>query len=724
MAAGTISTTTVVNKTYNNNANNITTNPTASQPPRQPSSSAKPGSQRAIPPKSQSLEVWNFSGESTSRIYETLNQRAEFHKTTANQRIVFVKKVFGWLAVHDKEYLVNHKIEDLVAAISDILNMITSLIELHRAPSFVLYLIIYASDRFVERTGINHHQIFNLLLTSSIVNLKFWNESIYIQNKTIADIFSFNVKDLNTMERRFLFGLDYNLCVTEEQLNRYIEAMRNQSLSNLTIPVVATYDLVKEYLVFRGFTQTNHHFTLEKKADKLKGFQVDKILEQINYYVSTYDILHLVELWNFLDSTFFNRIDYNTHYGFKSSTTSTRQDFSATIKKLANSLKKFYLITAINNGKIDKVRDFFDIYSQELVKDPEWKHWFALPHLKTPHSDPLFEIYFSKGWSEAFSLSLRNFLSTIFKNIQTQVENLINQNEELRSQVDKLEYQSKRDQITKEKIEKELAEKETLNQFSRGNRSASKDSQHQKQQQQQQDSDNGGGGSGSGGTTSPVFEDKEKVVIGSVRSRKSMQVQSISSSGGGFEMTEMDEMGSKKYSGANKQPTTNESTYSIESQEVCTSHTTAVTRCKFSSNGSKIASSSVDGTVRLLCGTTDSKIKLWNSTTDKAIGDINTSTEFPRVEDLVCNPNGNSFASSSTNMTRTDGIVYTWNFRTLKTEERLSSSNAIINSMCYNNNGTLLATGCVDGTVRIFAIQWHRFMDTLGLSLQLIGIHF
>ncbi|EFA79521.1 hypothetical protein PPL_07572 [Heterostelium album PN500] len=186
-------------------------------------------------PNSQSLESWNFSGESTSRIYQTLNRRAEFHKNSAHSRIVFVKKVFGWLAVHDREYLNNHKTVDLVVAISDIINMIISLIELHRAPSFVIYLIILASDRFVERTGINHHQIFNLLLTSSIVNLKFWNESIYIQNKTIADIFSFNVKDLNTMERRFLFGLDYNLCVTEEQLQNYIEQIKSQSISNMVL---------------------------------------------------------------------------------------------------------------------------------------------------------------------------------------------------------------------------------------------------------------------------------------------------------------------------------------------------------------------------------------------------------------------------------------------------------------------------------------------------------
>ncbi|KAN0025111.1 hypothetical protein ACTFIV_009527 [Dictyostelium citrinum] len=184
-------------------------------------------------PKAISLESWNFVGETTSRIYQTLNSRADFHKKTSYCRVLLVKKIFSWLVCHDKEFIKNHKTVDLVIAISDIINMIISLIELHRAPSSsTLYLILYSSDRFVERTGINHHQIFNLLLTSAIVNLKFWNESLYIQNKTIADIFSFSVKDLNTMERRFLYGLDYNLCVTPHELDLFINSLKKQSISS------------------------------------------------------------------------------------------------------------------------------------------------------------------------------------------------------------------------------------------------------------------------------------------------------------------------------------------------------------------------------------------------------------------------------------------------------------------------------------------------------------
>jgi len=617
-------------------------------------------------------------------------------------------------------------------------------------------------------------------------------------------------------------------------------------------------ELVKEYLVFRGFTQTNHYFSLEKKSDKLKGFQVDRILEQINYYIANYDIHHLIELWNFLDVTFFSRIDFNRNYSTPSpslnsnnSNTTTsgggghhhnshhnnhhnnhnnnnsfRHDLSSTIKKLSTSLKKYYVIYAIHNNKIDKVKEFFDLYSHELIRDPEWQHWFALPYIRNPHLDPFFEVYFSKVWSEAFSLSLRNFLSTIFKNIplpkmlqfnlerqnrkrlESQVENLLQQNEELRSQLDKLEYQNKRDQsaasgnitaggsnLRRDNSSNNInsSGEDRENSFSRVSKrsetttlrssvvNSNSNSSHTLMSSVDDDSSSGVV-IGSGRARRSILQNNNPSVIVNNNSNINNNNNSSSNNSGttsinnsntsnisntsnnsnnnnntttnnsgtnnsnnnvsfpnglhssGMEMGEMDENGILKKSSFDVP--NGEAIYSIESQEICTSHSSPITRCKFLSNGSKIASSSVDGTVRLwnvdgfssrhttiyclsevislewenkskilMCGTTDSKIKLWNSSTDKAIGDLNTPAEFPRVEDLVCNPNGNSFVSSSNNLARTDGIVYTWNLRTLKIEEKLSSSNVVINSMSFNNSGTLLATGCVDGTIRIFDIK-------------------
>lgn len=47
--------------------------------------------------------------------------------------------------------------------------------------------------------------------------------------------------------------------------------------SHLVENVAFADELVKEYLLFRGFTQTYKTFNLEKKHDKTRGFQVIQI---------------------------------------------------------------------------------------------------------------------------------------------------------------------------------------------------------------------------------------------------------------------------------------------------------------------------------------------------------------------------------------------------------------------------------------------------------------
>lgn len=48
---------------------------------------------------------------------------------------------------------------------------------------------------------------------------------------------------------------------------------------------------------------------------------------------------------------------------------------------------------------------------------PEWRDWFALPFIKNPELQPMFETYFTRAWLDTFTLSLHNFLSTMFHNL-------------------------------------------------------------------------------------------------------------------------------------------------------------------------------------------------------------------------------------------------------------------------------------------------------------------
>jgi len=67
------------------------------------------------------------------------------------------------------------------------------------------------------------------------------------------------------------------------------------------IPYVDT--LVREYLLFRGFTQSLRAFDAERGTDRTSGFQADKVVELIfNVHIPKYEYDKLVALLDFLDS--------------------------------------------------------------------------------------------------------------------------------------------------------------------------------------------------------------------------------------------------------------------------------------------------------------------------------------------------------------------------------------------------------------------------------------
>ncbi|KAF6162123.1 hypothetical protein GIB67_008252 [Kingdonia uniflora] len=160
-------------------------------------------------------------------------------------------------------------------------------------------------------------------------------------------------------------------------------------------------ELVREFLVFRGFTNTLQNFETELSTDIGKGFQVDKILDLIfSIYVPKFQIEKLVGLLNFFKQCF---------------STSAETIIISTLSKLEVSILRYYIIHAIQAGRKEKVVEFFGTIGNDLVqRDKDWIPWFAIPYLKNPSLDPQFRIYFSKDWFDALSLSFRNFLSEIF----------------------------------------------------------------------------------------------------------------------------------------------------------------------------------------------------------------------------------------------------------------------------------------------------------------------
>ena len=159
-------------------------------------------------------------------------------------------------------------------------------------------------------------------------------------------------------------------------------------------------ELVREYLVFRGFTPTLKSFDSDLKNEKEKGFRVEKIVDQFSQYVTNHDLSGLLELWKHLQTKIFSRLE--THR-------------LSTVRKLENSLLKLYLVTCVQTKQLDKLREFYEKLTVELQGQTEWKDWFALPYVKDPQDNPSFSLYFSRQWQDTLYLSLNNFLSVVFQ---------------------------------------------------------------------------------------------------------------------------------------------------------------------------------------------------------------------------------------------------------------------------------------------------------------------
>ncbi|NXX39328.1 WDR91 protein, partial [Tricholaema leucomelas] len=161
-----------------------------------------------------------------------------------------------------------------------------------------------------------------------------------------------------------------------------------------------TDELVREYLLFRGFTAALKQLDAEIKADREKGFRVDKIVDQLQQFVQSYDLVALRDYWSYLDRRLFSRLE---------------DVYRPTVNKLRTSLFRYYLVHTVQTGRNDKAQEFFLKQASELQNQAEWKDWFVLPFLPAPDSNPTFATYFSRQWADTFIVSLHNFLSVLFQ---------------------------------------------------------------------------------------------------------------------------------------------------------------------------------------------------------------------------------------------------------------------------------------------------------------------
>lgn len=122
----------------------------------------------------------------------------------------------------------------------------------------------------------------------------------------------------------------------------------------MNINLSSTDNMVGEYLIYRGFTNTFQNLEIEKNKDRIKRFEVSKIVDNIFTNLHNDNIEGFITLWDFLTKRFFFHLNTEN-------------------LNLCNILKidliKYYLITAIKSKNKSKITDFFTNYSHEILAE-------------------------------------------------------------------------------------------------------------------------------------------------------------------------------------------------------------------------------------------------------------------------------------------------------------------------------------------------------------------
>lgn len=161
-------------------------------------------------------------------------------------------------------------------------------------------------------------------------------------------------------------------------------------------------------------------------------------------------------------------------------------------------------------------------------------------------------------------------------------------------------------------------------------------------------------------------------------------------------------------------------------------HSASVTSCRFSNDGDLIASSSLDGTVRvwdddgastpvfdmspclsvewdvrshhiLLYGNANGRVKVWNVENKRVLSEMLVGdNDLNNVIALCSSPSDSTFLASCSNPSRTHGKLQLWSTKTGKCIQAFALDPELRPATCtaFNHNGSLCAVGST-GTTKI-----------------------
>ncbi|KAJ6760199.1 hypothetical protein OIU79_025132 [Salix purpurea] len=459
-------------------------------------------------------------------------------------------------------------------------------------------------------------------------------------------------------------------------------------------------ELVREFLVFRGFINTLQALDNELSTDIGKEFQVDKLIDLIfAIYIPRFQVDKLVGLLNFFKQCFSNL---------------SENVLVDTLLKLEGYILRYYIVYAIQLGRKDMVLEFFGINGSELAqKGHDWTPWFAIPYVKNPSLDPQFRIYFSKEWYEGLRLSVRNFFNELFNG--TRIPALLKISSE-KSTVNHLKKDIKQLNLKLSQLQALLEEKEALifqlrsagNAPSTLGTSAGQTSSTTSFSGMDEEKNLSVSDKEIDVPATPSIGERElnpeRAVGGPAKNvsrpwNESSSVADIEIENGKSDVSHMNCDDSYKDDGFQMQGEEEFPEVKVDFQETFLGHTSSISRCCFSASGNNIASASVDGTVRiwtydsstsasrnatiycgaeimsldwecksdrlLLIGTADGGIKAWNVDAKRVVCDLNTSEAFPSVLDLKCSPVEPIFVSAAASRRHGSNYIESLGFASL-----------------------------------------------------------
>uniref|UniRef100_H2SQU9 WD repeat-containing protein 91 n=1 Tax=Takifugu rubripes TaxID=31033 RepID=H2SQU9_TAKRU len=507
--------------------------------------------------------------------------------------------------------------------------------------------------------------------------------------------------------------------------------------------VERTDEHVREYLIYRGFTNTLRHLDSEIKADKEKGFRVDKIIDQLQQFVQSFDLFGLKDYWLYLDKRLFSRLE---------------DIYRTTVNKLRTSLYRYYV-----KGNLEKTQEFFQKQALELQGQADWRDWFILPFIPSPEQNPAFSPYFSRQWADTFLVSLHNFLSVLFQCIfDAEVQKMMSlgeENEQLCQLLFALQTESRDpkdgDEVVHHKLPLYIQNMDRLgdteldlvtsqravtitttpsrNFFStfltQGRRTPGKT-----QQMNCGSSPSQAVVGRKEPTTNPNAEKKGETELGETSGEPPSSYLTSRNWEGGVSM---------------------EQAFIKLSQEEYGEHHSSIMHCRVDGSGRRVASLDVDGVIKvwsfnpimqtkatimskspllslewatkpdrlLLLGSGVGTVRLYDTEAKKNLYEMNIDETHPRILSLACSPSGSSFVCSAAALSRSgscdsvpqicipaSGQLLLWDTKTVKQQLQFSlePEPVAINCTAFNHNGNLLVTGAADGIIRLFDMQQYE----------------